>query len=103
MDNTKFLEYFPDGTMHAPRNHKNPIKLEDFYAAVNQDSDYNTCSCCNKETLVYAVKTGGLPIKPTIINLCGKCLESLPKKLSLINLDILGSPPLLIYKNESEV
>jgi hypothetical protein len=76
----------------------NLIKLEDFYAAINRYSKYKYCSYCTKETLVYAVKTGLLPIKPTVINLCGKCLELLPNELSVINLNSIGSPPLLIYK-----
>lgn len=84
-------------------NKKNPMTLEDFFNAVNQDSDYKYCSCCKKETLVYAIKTGVLPIKPTIINVCGECLEVLPEELSIINHDKIGSPPVLIYKIKSEV
>lgn len=29
-------------------NKKNPMTLEDFFNAVNQDSDYKYCSCCKK-------------------------------------------------------
>lgn len=105
MNNTKSIGNSADGQFKvALKARESSVKLETFYNAVNQASSSNCCSCCSKETLVYAVKTGLLPIKPTIINLCGECLASLPNELSVINLNSIWSPPLLIYKTtESEV
>lgn len=96
-NNIKFVGYSADGTMKTALKHRdNPIKLDTFYNAVNQDSS-NCCSCCKKENIIlYAILPVGLPIKATALSLCDECLRSLPVELTVINIDSNGAPPQLI-------
>lgn len=108
MDNTNtnisFVGYASDKTMqNALKNQENPIKLETFYNAVNQTTTSGCCSCCKKETRVYAIYPVRLPIKAKVLSICYECLKALPKSLTVININSNGAPPALISQCESEV
>ncbi len=95
--NISFVGYASDGNMKKALKHRTyAINLEDFYSAVNQDNTSGCCSCCKKETTVYAIQPVLLPIKHTALSICGECLQSLPLELTVIGVDCNGAPPQLI-------
>lgn len=96
--NIKFARYFADGTLKSALKHRvNPMELESFCNAVNQEG--TGCSCCKNDTVrVYAIYPIGIvQIKPTILSLCAECCSKLPTKLEVINIDSCGTPPTLIH------
>lgn len=100
--NINFLGYAPDKTFKkAVKARVNPMELEAFFKAVNQDTDIGCCSCCKQEdVVVYAVMQYGLPIKPNTLSLslCVECARRLPLELDVHNLSSNGAPPMLAYK-----
>jgi hypothetical protein len=105
-NNIKFLGYGADGLFQkACKQRENPMNLQCFFNAVNQDTTNGCCSCCKQDgVVVYAVMQWGLPIKPNSLSLCVNCVRKLPLALKVHNLGSNGAPPMLGYKiNNSEV
>jgi len=95
--NISFVGYAGGDMKKALKNRTYAISLEDFYSAVNQDNTKSgCCSCCKKETTVYAVLPVLLPIKATALSLCYECFRSLPLELTVVGVDCNGAPPQLI-------
>lgn len=98
-NNIKFLGYAPDRTFQkACKKHENPLSLESFFGAVNQDTANGCCSCCKQEVKVFAMMQYNLPIKPGTLGLCVECASKLPLELEVHNLGSNGAPPMLAYK-----
>jgi hypothetical protein len=72
------------------------INLDEFYDKVNQTTSSGCCSCCKKETTIYAIQPVLLPIKAKVLSICDECLKSLPFELTVIGVDCNGAPPQLI-------
>lgn len=95
-----FVGYAADGILKsALKNRTNPMELETFYEAVNQDTTTGKCSCCKQENLIlYAIYVAGVPqIKHSTLSLCSECCSHLPSALKVISIDSNGAPPTLIY------
>lgn len=92
-----FVGYSSNSDMKkALKNRTYATSLEDFYSAVNQDSN-GCCSCCKQENVIlYAILPVLLPINATALSLCDECLMSLPLELTVIGVDCNGAPPQLV-------
>lgn len=92
-----FVGYAGDRNMkNVLKNRTYAIYLDEFYDKVNQDNTSGCCSCCKKETTIYAILPVLLPIKDTALSLCDECLRSLPLELTVIGVDCGGAPAQLI-------
>ncbi|MDR3597093.1 hypothetical protein [Clostridium sp.] len=94
--NISFVGYAGGSMKKALKNRTYAIHLEDFYKAVNQDTTSGCCSCCKKETIIYAILPVLLPIKATALSICYECLRSLPLELTVTGVDCNGAPAQLI-------